>query len=433
MIQYIRNRFLTNNSSVQSLVKDSGLYILINVVERGVAFLMLPIIVRLVPTEEYGKYALYLTLESMLMPIVTLNIYSSISKNYYDENFTSRKYNPTILLSLPILSFAFFAVSLLLPYKLIQSASFDVNLIAPAIFTSSLTSAIVFASTFFRLKRNPRLYGIYSISQAVLLFVFLIIASNFNSSVDGLIWAKIIHGTVIFIITIFYLYSKKDFSFSIDWGWLKKAFSLALPTVIYSVSAFVFVMSDRLFINYYFGASEVGFYAGISQVAAIISVFTAAFNAAWMPWLFENLKKKSEEVNAFVVKITYFCVLLFALVGFIFCIAFPIILKIVLTPSFYPYIHIGFFIITGLVFQGIYLLVSPYVYYAGKTKYHAIIGLIVAIINVGLNFIMIPRLGILGASISYMLTWMVLALLFFFASNKVYPMPWFPRLSSKTS
>jgi O-antigen/teichoic acid export membrane protein len=212
-----------------------------------------------------------------------------------------------------------------------------------------------------------------------------------------LIYAKFFYGTLVFVISIIYLKSKHEFNFGIDLQLVKKALKLSLPTVIYSVSAFIFVMSDRFLINYFLGTKEVGHYAAISQVAAVMSVIIGSFNVAWMPWLFENLKKNDKNTNKFIVKTSYYLMLIVLLGGILFCLIYPFIVKFLLVESFFPYISVAYPIIMGLAFQGIYLIISPYTFYAEKTKYNAYIGIFVAIINVSLNLYLIPKFGIWGA------------------------------------
>ena len=206
---------------------------------------------------------------------------------------------------------------------------------------------------------------------------------------------------------------------------MKNALKVSLPTVIYRLSAFIFVMSDRFLINHFLGAKEVGYYAAICQIAAIMSIIVGSFNVAWMPWLFENLKKNDKKTNLFIVKTSYYLMALILFGGVLFCFIYPFIAKIFLIESFYPYISVAYPIIMGLAFQGIYLVVSPYTFYTGRTKYNAIIGVLVAIINVGLNLFLIPKYGIWGAGYAYLSSWFSLAVLFFLFSRIAYPMPWF--------
>lgn len=409
----------------KDLIKEGGLYTFFSLLDRLVPFLLLPFIIRIISTEEFGYYSLFLTFESLMTPIITLNIYSSISKHYFDEDIDLKRYNSTILLSLPILCLFFLVILQLIPQNIVNKIGLDNDIIMIAIFTSCLATAITYTASLLRLKRKPILFGKFNIGQSVLLLLLLLIFSLIQRSYRMLVYAKATFVVLMFIISIFYLKQKQEFNFQYDFKWLKKALKLSFPTVFFSISAFVFVMSDRLLINHFLGPKEVGYYSAISQLAAVMSVLATSFNAAWMPWLFENLKKNNKKIDISIVKVSYFLIIAFVLMGTIFCFVYPFIAKLVLVKEFYPYISVSYPIIFGLVFQAVYLIVSPYVFYEGKTKYNALIGIIVAIINVGLNFILIPRFSIWGASYSYLVSWATLAILFFIFSNKVHPMPWF--------
>jgi O-antigen/teichoic acid export membrane protein len=182
--------------------------------------------------------------------------------------------------------------------------------------------------------------------------------------------------------------------------------------------------SDRFLIKHFLGVEEVGYYAAIFQLASIMSILGVSVNAAWMPWLFENLKKNNEKTKLFIVKLSYALIACFLLFGFIFCIIYPFIAKLILPINYHPYISIAYPIIMGSVFEAIYLIVSPYTFYVEKTKYNGFIGSVIAILNVSLNLFLIPIIGLNGAAYSFLTSWVLLALMFFVFSAHVYPMPW---------
>ena len=92
--------------------------------------------------------------------------------------------------------------------------------------------------------------------------------------------------------------------------------------------------------------------------------------------------------------------------------------------EYHPHLSIAYPIIMGFVGQGIYFIVSPYIFYKEQTHYNAYIGVVIAIINVILNIILIPKFGIQGAAYAAFVTWSLLATAFFLFSIKVHKMPW---------
>ena len=113
------NRSFVN--SYWNLIKEGGLYAIINILDRIVPFILLPLIIRSVSIEEFGIYSLFLSIESFLVPIVTLNIHGSISKQFYDDDINLKIYNSSIIFSLPFLFVIFALILLIIPEKLIES------------------------------------------------------------------------------------------------------------------------------------------------------------------------------------------------------------------------------------------------------------------------------------------------------------------------
>ncbi len=82
--------------TVKSFINDSAIYVFVNILNKAIPFLLLPVIVRLLSREDFGKYSLFLTIEGLLIPIVTLNLSSGLSKHYFLANIDLKKYLSTI-------------------------------------------------------------------------------------------------------------------------------------------------------------------------------------------------------------------------------------------------------------------------------------------------------------------------------------------------
>jgi O-antigen/teichoic acid export membrane protein len=413
------------SKNLKSFFSDSIIYTVLNLLNKAIPFVLLPIVIRMVSTEEFGLYSLFVTLETLLIPIISLNMPAALSSHFYIDKINLKEYLSTIVFSMLILFSIYITISVFIPSGILTNFGITKTNFSIAICTASILGFINLVSALFRLQRKPLRYGIYSIGQSLLLLIFIISFCLWIPSSKGLIFGRAFYMMLFFIITIFILYSNRHLGFFFSQTWFKRAINFAIPTVFYSISAFIFLSSDRFLIQYFLGTEAVGYYAAIFQLASLISILGMSLNAAWLPWLFENLKKKDIKTNYFIVKLSYLLMLGFILAGLLFCLVFSFIAKIILSTEYHPYINIAYPIIMGFSFEGIYLIVSPYMLYAEKTKYNGFIGIIVAILNISLNLILIPFVGISGAAYSTLLSWMSLSVLFFYFSSKVYPMPWF--------
>ena len=412
------------SKNLKSFLSDSIIYTFLNILNKAIPFILLPIIVRLVSTEIYGSYALFIVLESLLIPIISLNIHVAISTHYYLDNINLKEYVSTIVLAFFGLTTIFFGIVLMLPESIILLSGLTKDFFLLAIFTASIMGLISMVSNLYRLQRKPWQYGFYSLGQSILLLTTILAFCLWMPNFLMLVLGRVTFAILFFTTTIFILFRSNFLTFTFSKNWFKRALKFSVPTAFYSLSAFIFLSSDRFLINYFLGKEEVGLYSAIFQLASVVSVISMSLNAAWMPWLFENLKKNDKETNTFIVKLSYALICGFLLIGVVACLIFPFFARIVLPLEYHVHLIIAYPIIMGFVGQGIYFIVSPYIFYKEKTQYNAYIGGTVAIINVVLNAILIPKLGIQGAAYAALVTWSLLAILFFIFSVKVHEMPW---------
>jgi O-antigen/teichoic acid export membrane protein len=415
---------LKYSKNLTSFISDTLIYSILNITNKFIPFLLLPIIIRMLSTADYGQYSFFITIETMLIPIVTLNVNAALSRHFYSDDIILSEYLSTLVYSI----FGFSIIALLLLAALPDSVILKIGItrinINFSIIAAAIAGIISIVLNLFRLQRRPWLYGLFSVIQSLFLFFSIYIFCSLKSTSEMVIYGRVVYYFIILFFVIYFLYNRSYLLQKFQFKYLKRVLKFSFPTLIYSLTALVFLSSDRIFIKYYLGDQAIGFYSAIYQLSSLVSILGMSMNAAWMPWLFENLKKKNEATNIFIVKISYLLVILFFLFGLIYSLLFPYLAKFILPISYEKYFYLAIPLIFGFVFEGIYLVVSPYLYYAEKTKYNAYIGIFISLINVSINFILIPFYGIGIAAISFFCSWFLLACLFFIISNRVYPMPW---------
>ena len=323
-----------------------------------------------------------------------------------------------------LISSIFYLVIRLIPDSIIAISGMEKPYLSLAVFLAFIGACIAMVLNLFRLQRKPITYGVFIIFQSLFLLLTVIIFINFKPDFNTIINAKVFAMIVFFIASLILLFKVNLFAIDFDMFLFKKAFKFSFPTVFYSLSAIVFISSDRFLIENFLGFAELGYYAATYQLASIISLLGVSVNAAWMPWLFENLEKNDNKINITIVKLSYSLIAIFIFIGFIFSVIYPFLAKIYLPEDFHPYIWLGHLFIGGFVFEAIYLIVSPYLYYVEKTIYNFYIGIFIAALNITINYVYIPIYGISAAAYSMFFSWLLLAVLFFCVSKKNYKMPW---------
>lgn len=181
-------------------------------------------------------------------------------------------------------------------------------------------------------------------------------------------------------------------------------------------------MTDRIFITNMVDISETGMYAVGYQFAMVINMLCGSFNQAWVPWLYAKLKDGRDEVT--IVKITYIYFVMVVIFALGLTWIAPLVMRFYVGESFSGAHRFVLWIAIGYAFNGMYKMLTTYIFFVQKTYILAWITFFTAIVNVAANYLFINYEGAIGAAkatalsffISFVLTWILAA--------KVYKMPW---------
>ena len=199
----------------------------------------------------------------------------------------------------------------------------------------------------------------------------------------------------------------------------------SLPLMPTNIAIWLLNFADRLQLQRLASPVELGEYAAAAKVAAGMTVFLAAFQAAWTPFAHALRGEEGDEV----AKATYAEVFVFWAIMMGWGLA-------ALTLVSAPYMALTFpesthdaipvvpLVATGVVLYGAYLVVSIGVMIAKRTRMTPVIAGVAGATNVGLNFWFIPRYGVVGAGITTVIGFGLLAGLQWLNARRMYPIPY---------
>lgn len=181
---------------------------------------------------------------------------------------------------------------------------------------------------------------------------------------------------------------------------MKEYLSYSLPALPAKLAFWVVQSSDRYVIGYFLGVTSVGIYSAAYILGNLLFVVTSVLTVVLTP----ALSKLYDEGRMNEVKTTLrysFKYSLAIAIPFIFgsvVLAEPV-LRVLSTPeiagrgsTIVPLIALG------ISFYGIYAIPLQHLLLVKKTKIVATIWVIAAIVNLGLNILVVPYWGILGAA-----------------------------------
>jgi len=412
----------------QKLFSSSAKYFLSNILAAVLPFLLLPILTRYLSVSQYGEVAIFQTLLTGLLAFIGFSAQGAAAVKFYDKNLPQPEYSYFIGSCFLILAISAMCVVPLFMIFLSQLAtwlSLGEGWILLSIPVAASSFIILMRMGQWQLKGSANIYGAFQVSQSVInifLSLFFILILDWGG--DGRILALSLTSVIFAIISVLLLY--KDKALNIAWRplYIKEICLFGVPLIPHSLGYFILGSVDRLVINSKLGLGDVGIFVVAMQLVSIAGLFFDALNNAYIPWLYELLKRNQPEEKKLIVKFTYaYAFILMCLVMLSFYIG-PKLLILIAGERYKSAAELVGWLMLGQAFNGMYLMVTNYVFFSKKTGLLSVSTISVGIVYIGLLYLLIPHLGLKGAAVAFALSMALKFLFTWYIAHLRYPMPW---------
>lgn len=417
-----------------TLLKQSTLYTIFNIINAAIPFLLIPFLTRKLTPEEYGVITIYTTIINFLIPFISLNIPGSITNKFYStEKIDTPSFlgNAIIILSINMIFSLFVIISF--SNKISAFTQFPSKWLWTIIVVSFSMSINQIRLIVWQIKGDVFKFGFFQIFIALFgLGLTILLILKFGLSWKGRIIAHTLVTSLAAIFAILIFYLEKGINFKVNLKYISNALKFGIPLIPHSFGAILISMTDKVLIARTLGLNSTGIYGLGFQMGSTLGIFTSAFNLAFVPWLFENLSKNKLANKYLIVKFTYYYFIILFLFFLLLTILLPLLNNFLLGEKFVGSINITICILLGFVFNGMYLMVTNYIFYVEKTYFLGITTLSIGIINIFLCQFLLKKMGIMGAAISTTISYFFCFIITWYLSNRVFPMPWFELRLKKT-
>lgn len=178
----------------------------------------------------------------------------------------------------------------------------------------------------------------------------------------------------------------------------KSYFSFALPTILFSLIAIISLNIDKIMIGIYWDDVEVGYYFSMQQILTMITIFYIAVGTVLFPTISKyhssNRIDKIKEITHKAER--YISMVMIPPLIFIIVLVTPVI-STILSTDFLPAKPV---LITLAAYTFFFSLNRPYgalLNGMNKPGLSTKIGLIMCLVNIPLNFLLIPENGLLSS------------------------------------
>jgi len=205
-------------------------------------------------------------------------------------------------------------------------------------------------------------------------------------------------------------------------------FSYSFPLLFVGIVGMLFYWVDSFFLGYFKGAEAVGFYNAAVPIAMLLAIMPELFMQLFFPMINRHYSNKNFELIKQLSKQLGKWVFMANLPIFILIFVFPgAAINILFGSQYLVAQNILRILIFGSFIASIAVISNNLLSMAGKSKLVLVDIVIASIINIILNFILIPTpvifgidnsLGINGAAVATALSMIFLNCLFFFQAKK---------------
>lgn len=420
-------------SEFNKIVRQSAIYGISTAFGRMLSLITAPILTRIFEPSDYGKIALVQIALGLAVIFAGFNIGSGV--NYYYYHHEDEKIRRNVLssgLGVVTILALFIALALFLSAEQIN-ALLNINVLEPGrnvdlisylkigamgVFFGIIMMAM---QTILRIKQQPNKYAkveLFSLSIAFLLTILLVIILKLG--ILGVFWASVGGSFCGMLLAIFYVRH-----------WIGRTVSLALliPILAYSLPQMPGVLinwvqsqTGRIFINHYTSLTEQGLYSIAFTIAGLMMAVTGAFRLAYDPY-FLSIMKRPDAQKKYASVFSGYTFGFGVLVALISSFAKPI-LFILTPPAYYEAHFMVVWLLAGGFLMGLNNILGVGIWITRKTKYTSYAQGITFLSVLVFSFLLVPKLGAIGAAIAYFIGSLTQSLAYFVFAQRLYYVPY---------
>lgn len=391
------------------LLKNIGLLTLSNFATKLLSFFLVPLYTSVLTTGQYGTYDLFNTTIGVLIPILTLNILDAVLRFGMDKAYDkdaivtlSTKWLgiSTLFVALCLIANHFITVIPILDkYKLYFFLMF---------FTQAFSGII---TSYARGTDHVASLSVSSvIASAATILANIIFLIPLKLGLPGYFLANIIGPFIQCVYLCIRLKVWRNLKWRRDFSTNEKEMlKYSSPMIANSVSWWINNVSDRYIVTWFCGISVNGIYSVSTKIPSILNIFQTIFNQAWALSAVKDFDPKDKGDFFANTYRTYNGLMVLVCSGIIA--TDRILAKFLYLGKFYVAWKYVPFLTIAIVFGALTGYLGGFFTAVKDSKVYATSTIWGAVVNIILNFMLVPYLGALGASIStavcYVVVWVI--------------------------
>ena len=394
---------VVKNVFEQEYARASIYYVIANIIGQGIVLISSAWFTRMMTKADYGLVSTYSTWVLVLNTFICLNLFISVRTAYIDFKDDYDNYNSSVL-TLSILCGMVMTI-LIIGITKVLGMNFGIWEVLLACIQSVGLNIVNYMLAIQSMKNEYKQRTFMMIApnwtHIILSVVLMLIFTGnlYMVKIAGNAFGLVVFG-IICTVALF----RKTAPRIIPKYW-KYSLRISVPSIFHTLSDLILMQCDRLMLTSMVGAEETAEYTVIYNVSSIIVAIYQAINGAWIPWFFEKVKMNDETG---IRKYQGYYMLLFSLFSCGMMTISPELIKIMSPRNYWNGIRYVAPIVVASYLIFMYAFFSAYLLYMKRTVRIAVNTIVAAVLNLGLNFWLIPQYKAVGAVIATVVAYTVL-------------------------
>lgn len=408
---------------LKTLLRHSAVYGAADVFGTLVNFVLLPILTRHLTSADYGTLGILLLFGVSTKILFRMGLDSGFFRIYYEQQSDRdrRIFTTTILATVTLISLSLFALSVILsrPISRLLLGSDQGSLVILVAADTLLMGFAFVPMNLFRIEERAGYFAAATVFRNSLnagLKVLLVVR---GWGVEGVLWSDVFSSALFVLALIPSL--KRNLSLGYSTAMLGEAFGFGLPKVPHGLAYQVLNLADRKILDFFTTRAEVGLYHVGYMFGTGIKFLLSAFELAWGPFVYSQLTQKDAPQT--LARLATYVAVVVGGFGLLLAVLGREILYVMTAPPFheaYPVIPV---IVLAYSIQGLFTLTSIGIGISKKAYYYPILTFSAALVNISMNFLLVPLFGMMGAAWATVGGYSIMAALGYLFANRHYPIP----------
>jgi len=416
---------------IKRLGTDTAIYGVSTIIGRFVSFLLTPVYANMLAPGDLGVVATAFAYIAFLNVVYGYGMESAYFRYATSREIGDDKQNFSVpflsVLSTAVLFSGLLALNASAVSGLARIPVEFETIVASGALILGFDAIAVVPFAVLRLERKARRFAAIRIAGILLnVGLNLLFLIRFHMGVEGIFLSNVISSGFILLLLLPTILSHLTVRW--DTTLFRALLKFGLPNVPAGIATMMIQVIDRPILEALTDKATVGIYQANYRLGVFMMLIVSTFDFAWRPFFLSHASDPDAR-PLFARILTYYTLLMSGvLLGL--TLFLEDIVKVplfwgrsILPEAYWSGLAIVPVVLLGYLFLGMSNNLVAGIYIEKKTHYLPPITFVGAATNILANYLLIPRLGMMGAAVATLLSYFVMTVMVYLIGQRVYPVP----------